>query len=99
MKLVILDSILDQKEKKKTISDEELVQDFPGGPVGKNPPLQCREQGFDPLSGMISHAEEQLSLYTTTEPTSPSSEPREATAVRNPHIAPKSFGRNRCDFL
>ena len=61
-----------RKKKKPTISDEELVQNFPDGPVVKNPPLQCREQGFDPWSGTISHAEEHLSLYTTTtEPTSP----------------------------
>ena len=36
---------------------------------GKESTCQCRRQGFDPWSGKISHAVEQLSLgATTTEP-------------------------------
>ena len=36
---------------------------------GKEFTCQCRGHGFDPLSGKISHAEEQRTLYaTTTEP-------------------------------
>ena len=39
---------------------------FPGGSVGKNPLHQCRRPGFDPWSGKIPHAEEQLSTCATT---------------------------------
>ena len=39
---------------------------FPGGSVGKNLPHQCRRPGFDPWSGKIPNAEEQLSSYATT---------------------------------
>ena len=38
---------------------------FPGGSVGKNPLHQCRRPGFDPRSGKIPHAEEQLSARAT----------------------------------
>ena len=38
---------------------------LPHGPVVKNLPVQCREQGFDPQSGKILHAPEQLSPSTT----------------------------------
>ena len=42
--------------------------DFPGGAVVKNPPANAGH-GFDPCSGKIPHAAEQLSPYaTTTEP-------------------------------
>ena len=37
----------------------------PHGPAVKNLPVQCREQGFDPQSGKILHAVEQLSPSTT----------------------------------
>ena len=36
------------------------------GPVVKNLPVRCREQGFDPQSRKIPHVAEQLSLSTTT---------------------------------
>ena len=39
---------------------------FPGGAVVKNPPANAGEHGFDPWSGKIPHAAEQLSPYTTT---------------------------------
>ena len=43
--------------------------DFPGGPVVKNPPANAGGQGFDPWSGKMPHAAEQLSpCATTTEP-------------------------------
>ena len=43
---------------------------FPGGAVVKNPPANAGENGFEPWSGKIPHAAEQLSpLATTTEPT------------------------------
>ena len=35
---------------------EYLSQDFPGGPVVKNPPANARRHGFDPWSGRIPHA-------------------------------------------
>ena len=46
------------------------VGDFPGGTVVKNPPAnQCRGHGFEPWSGKIPHATEQLTpCATTTEP-------------------------------
>ena len=47
------------------------VQDFPGTPVVKTPSFHCRGHGFDPWSGKIPHAVEQLSpCATTTEPAS-----------------------------
>ena len=43
--------------------------DFPGGAVVKNPPANAGDTGFEPWSGKIPHAVEQLSLCaTTTEP-------------------------------
>ena len=62
---------------------------------------QCRGHGFDPWSGKIPQAAEQLSPWaTTTEPTchnywspcaySPCSATREATAMRSLHAATKS---------
>ena len=39
---------------------------LPHGPVDKNLPVRCREQGFDPQSRKIPHVAEQLSLSTTT---------------------------------
>ena len=46
------------------------IWDFPGGAVVKSLPVsQCRGHGFDPWSGKIPHAAEQLSpSATTTEP-------------------------------
>ena len=44
-------------------------QDFPGGAVVKESACQYRGHGFDPWSGKIPHAVEQLSLCATaTEP-------------------------------
>ena len=38
-------------------SKTEMVQDFPGGPVAKTLPSQCRGLGFDPWSrNQIPHA-------------------------------------------
>ena len=51
------------------------VKGFPGGTVVKNLSAECRGHGFEPWSGNIPHAVEQLSLCatttraTTTEPT------------------------------
>ena len=39
---------------------------FPSGPVVKNPPANAGDQGFNPWSGKIPRAAEQLSLCTTT---------------------------------
>ena len=46
----------------KTIQD----RDFPGTLVVKNPPAKAGEYGFDPWSGKIPHASEQLRPYTIT---------------------------------
>ena len=35
-------------------------QGFPGGTGGEESACQCREHGFDPLSGKSPHAEERL---------------------------------------
>ena len=44
--------------------------DFPGGPVVEHPPASAGGHRFDPWSGKMPHAMEQLSLCTTaTEPT------------------------------
>ena len=46
----------------------KMIKDFPGSPVVKNPPANA-EDGFNPWSGKIPHATEQLSPWaTTTEP-------------------------------
>ena len=45
-----------------------LSQDFPGGPVVKNPPCNTGDMGLTPGQGTkIPHAKEQLSLCTSTE--------------------------------
>ena len=42
---------------------------FPGGAVVENLPAWCRGHGFEPWSGRIPHAAEQLGPWaTTTEP-------------------------------
>ena len=42
---------------------------FPGGAVVKNPPANAKGHRFEPWSGKIPHAAEQLSPYATaTEP-------------------------------
>ena len=44
-------------------------RDFPGGAVVKSQPANAGEHGFDPWTGKIPHAAEQLSpCATTTEP-------------------------------
>ena len=47
-----------------------MCQDFPGGTVVRNPPANARDMtDFDPWSGKIPQATEQLSpCATTTEP-------------------------------
>ena len=51
-------------------SQKITVWDSPGGPGVKNPP--ARGHGFNPRSGKIPHAVEQLSpCATATEPASP----------------------------
>ena len=67
---------------------------------GQEPVCRCGGHRFDPWSGKISHAAEQLRLCTTmTKPTlyslraeywSPCSTAREATSMRSPHMATKS---------
>ena len=48
---------------------EMVFLGFPGGLSGKDSACQSRRHGFDPWSGKIPYAEEQLSSYaTTTEP-------------------------------
>ena len=42
------------------------ILDFPGDPVVKNLPSQCKIHGFDPWSGKIPHATGQLSLKAAT---------------------------------
>ena len=45
------------------------IWDFPGGAVVKNLPANAGDTGFEPWSGKIPHATEQLSpSATTTEP-------------------------------
>ena len=46
--------------------DDNIIKDFRGGPVDKNPPAQCRGHEFDPRSRKIPQAAEQLSPCTTT---------------------------------
>ena len=43
---------------RRMLAIEHFILDFPGGPVVKNPPANA---GFDPGSGEIPHAAEQLS--------------------------------------
>ena len=50
----------------KVESYESVYEDFPGGPVVKNPPMQCRGHGFNPWSRRIPHATGQLSPCTAT---------------------------------
>ena len=45
--------------------DQNSSQDFPGGPVVKNPPANAADR-FDSWWGKIPHAVGQLSLCTTT---------------------------------
>ena len=53
----------------KKLSFKKMKWGFPGGTVVKNPPAKCRGHGFEPWSGKIPHAAEQLSpCATTTEP-------------------------------
>ena len=53
--------------KTSTLSEEEYHSgDFPGGPVVKTPHFQCGGHGFDPWSGKIPRASEQLGLCGTT---------------------------------
>ena len=40
--------------------------DFPGGALVKNPPANAGGHGFEPWSGKIPHAAEQLSPRATT---------------------------------
>ena len=48
---------------------EKLAEDFHRGPVAENPPANAGDHRFDPWSGKIPHATEQLSpSATTTEP-------------------------------
>ena len=49
-----------------TLYDKDTMRDFPGGAVVKNLPANARGHGFQPWSGKIPHAAEQLSLCTTT---------------------------------
>ena len=57
------------------------MEDFPSGPVDKNPPAQCKRHGFSPWSRKILHAAEQLSTCATT------AEPRGVTTeARGPGI-------------
>ena len=46
--------------------DFKMHMDFPGGAVVKNLPANAGENAFEPWSGKIPHAAEQLSLCTTT---------------------------------
>ena len=47
----------------------KIFRGFPGGTVVKNPPANAGGRGFEPWSGKIPHAVEQLSpCATTTEP-------------------------------
>ena len=73
---------------------------FPGASSGKESTCQCQGHGFNPWSGMMPHAREQVSLGTTTTepalqslgtttaeahtPKSLCSATREATAMRSP---------------
>ena len=49
---------------------KKVIGDFCGGAVVKNPPANAGGHGFEPWSGKIPRAAEQLSpCATTTEPT------------------------------
>ena len=53
----------------KTYEQKQVIGDFPGGAVVRNPPDNTGENGFEPWFGKIPHATEQPSLCaTTTEP-------------------------------
>ena len=47
-------------------SDKGPFEGFPGGSVVNNPPCQCRRHKFNPWSGKIPRAMEQISPCTTT---------------------------------
>ena len=48
---------------------KSCIWGFPGGTLVENLPAQCRGHGFEPWSGKIPHAAEQLGPWaTTTEP-------------------------------
>ena len=51
---------------KQTTQLKNGQRDFPGGAVVKNPPANAGGHRFEPWSGKIPHALEQLSLCTTT---------------------------------
>ena len=46
--------------------NQNSMGDFPGGAVVKNPPASAGNHRFEPWSGKIPHATEQLSLCATT---------------------------------
>ena len=46
------------------LNNNSQKSDFPGGPVVENPPANTGGHGFDPWSGKIPHAAEQLSPCT-----------------------------------
>ena len=59
-----------------------LARDFPAGTVDKNPLAKCRGLGFDPWSGKIPHALEQLSpCATSTEALRRASAPQQKKPV------------------
>ena len=82
--LVMLSPLL--KTLMSNCSKEFTRRGLPWWLNGKEPACQCRRQGFNPWSGKIAHAAEQLSpCTTTTEPVSRAQElqllsPRAATA-------------------
>ena len=54
---------------KKRENKKASLKDFPGGAVVDSPPANAGGPGFEPWSGRIPHAVEQLSpCATTTEP-------------------------------
>ena len=87
----------------KNLSVLKLFLGLPWWLSGKESTCQCKRYGFDPWSGKIAHAAEELSLCTTTikpalqSPRAPTTEARapqslcsptrEATTLRSPHTA------------
>ena len=66
---------------------KSVLASFPGGPVGENPPANCRGHGLGPWFRKITHATCQGALSqcsTSTEPTCPTPE-TDVPRVRAPH--------------
>ena len=58
--------VINQSRALIQITNQNTTRGFPWWLSGKESTYQCRRHGFDPWSGKIPHAEEQLSPWATT---------------------------------